>query len=49
MDTANLDHVLLLDQGIVKESGSPSQLAINTGDFQRMQNRETLARTKNIY
>ena len=49
MDTANLDHVLLLDQGKVKESGSPSQLAISKGDFQRMRDRETLARTKNIY
>jgi ABC-type transport system involved in cytochrome bd biosynthesis fused ATPase/permease subunit len=47
-DTANLDHVSVLDQGLIKESGSPSQLAASSGDYQRLRDRETLARSKNV-
>lgn len=47
MDTKALDHVLVLDQGSIKESGSPSKLMNNSGDYQRLWDRESLARAKN--
>jgi ABC-type transport system involved in cytochrome bd biosynthesis fused ATPase/permease subunit len=48
MDTKALDHVLVLDQGSLKESGSPSHLMTNAGDYQRLSGRESLARAKNL-
>lgn len=46
LDTKSFDHVLVLDQGVVTESGSPSQLEATPGDYQRLQVRESLARAK---
>jgi len=46
LDTKSFDHVLVLDQGVVTESGSPSQLETTPGDYQRLQVRESLARAK---
>jgi thiol reductant ABC exporter CydC subunit len=46
LDTKSFDHVLVLDQGVVTESGAPSQLAASVGDYQRLQVRESLARAK---
>lgn len=46
LDTKCFDHVLVLDQGVVTESGSPSQLAARQGDYQRLLDRESLARIK---
>jgi len=48
MDTKALDHVLVLDQGSIKESGSPSHLITTTGDYQRLSERESLARSKDV-
>lgn len=47
MDTTALDHALVLDQGSIKESGSPSHLMKDSGNYQRLWDRESLARTKN--
>ncbi|MEI6108810.1 MAG: thiol reductant ABC exporter subunit CydC [Actinomycetes bacterium] len=46
LDTKSFDHVLVLDQGVVAESGSPIQLVNGPGIYQRLQDRESLARAK---
>jgi ABC-type transport system involved in cytochrome bd biosynthesis fused ATPase/permease subunit len=46
LDTKSFDHVLVLDQGVVTESGAPSQLAASVGDYHRLQVRELVARAK---
>lgn len=47
MDTTALDQALVLDQGSIKELGSPSHLMKNSANYQRLWDRESLARTKN--
>lgn len=46
LDTKAFDHVIVLNQGVVTESGSPSQLSAIPSNYQRLHDRESLARAK---